>query len=108
MTTEKKRARRSRIQRVKEHREAAGLVYATYWVARGSVDGQLEDVVSVWTARPDRHVERCPEVIVVHWRADEGHYFGQWTIKQAQLELGNALPATDLECVRIGPELPTT
>lgn len=109
MTDEEKAARREQIAAVSEGR----LQWRTYWLTRNRVNGALSSFVDVWLSEPHRVRFNDGDV---HWvglsdipdGAEEtggtSTHYCRWTIDAARREVGNGVPMTDLECLRVGPE----
>lgn len=94
------------VPRVKKPR------FRTYWLTRSRLNGELSGKVDIWLSRPDRIRFDDGDV---HWialtplseDASEGGqstHYGRWTIAEAHAQIGNGVPATDLECTRYGSE----
>jgi hypothetical protein len=110
VTDDAKDARREQIAALTEGR----LRYRTYWLTRNRFNGVLSEKVDIWLSAPHRIPFQDGDV---HWvglsevpdGAEETGgtttHFGRWTLEQARHEVGGGVPATDIECLRVGPEI---
>ena len=81
-----------------------------FWCTRDMLGGVLSSKVEVWAIRP--HREACTDGDVL-WFAPldaldgpEITCLGEWSLGQARLQIGNGIPETSMECVRVGREEP--
>lgn len=99
MTT--KRSKKERIKSVNDARPDAPTPArtedATYWVTRDRIAGELVSYVGVWLARPQRLIVDGD----IRW---VGQVYCSWTLAEAGRHMRAAVPDTDRECVRVGPE----
>lgn len=76
------------------------------WLTRDSFEGQLEDIVDVWSAAPNRHDDH--EGGFIEWRDPSplglDFHIQSLSIVEASKRF-RTLPGTDRECVRIGNAL---
>lgn len=107
--TDAKAARREYIEAV----VAGRLRHRTYWLTRNRDRGVLSSEVDVWLSEPlavrfeDRDVHWIGLTDVLAGTEDTGGtstHYGRWTVEQARQEVGNGVPATERECVCVGPK----
>lgn len=84
---------------------------STYWLTRNRLNGEISIKVDIWLVRPDRLRFKDGDV---HWialspgdaEASSKAHFGRWTLDRAKHEAGPGTPDTDMECVRVGHDIP--
>ncbi|MGN6106825.1 MAG: hypothetical protein ACTHU0_17080 [Kofleriaceae bacterium] len=105
MTSAEKRTRRAKIAESVERDLEKSSRYLTYWLTRNRVNGVLSPWVDIWLARPNRAAFPDGDVFwIALLPSTETAHHGRWTHEEARREVGNAVPETDLECVRVGNE----
>jgi len=96
-------------------------VLRTFWLTRDRIGGVLMDV-DVWSVEPTR-VEFDDGDVMWFLSSTAAEVRGEavpddelspgdetqavvdtWPIEEARMRIGNGAPATDRECVRVGPE----
>lgn len=105
MTESAKQKRRDQIAERAQVAAPKRSQYATYWLTRNRLNGELSSKVDIWLVRPDRLRFADGDV---HWLAlepgGESAHYGRWTLAQAHFEVGAGVPETDRECLRVGDD----
>lgn len=77
-----------------------------FWLTRDKIFGELSSRVDVWAVEPVREEIAGRDVI---WCSPDGAdvdsedtCLGDWSCAEAHRHVGNGIPCTDRECVRVG------
>lgn len=76
-----------------------------FWLTRDRSEGELSDLVEIWLCRPEaiRYSDGDVTWIAPLDAVDRVTTFaGTVTVALATLELGNGVPASERECLRVG------